>query len=149
MGVGRDKRVAFGAPAESACDVHPSRNLVASRQDEAPELVEVFVEAVAVRLETVDLLLCDAQPTLVPERHRQVGTEIEELVLYAVQYGADGLGARCREHEPECGVELVDGPVGTDPLVALGHARTVAERGVPRVAAACVDLREPDRLVSL
>ena len=53
------------------------------------------------------------------------------------------------EHETDGRVELVDGAVRGDALVELRHARAVAERRLARVAAARVDLRQPDRLVAV
>ena len=62
--------------------MQPRRELAASGQDEALQLRQLVVEAVAVSFERVDLRLGDAQPVGDPERHREVGAEIEELVLH-------------------------------------------------------------------
>ena len=53
------------------------------------------------------------------------------------------------EHDADRGVHLVDRAEGGDARVELRDAGAVAERGLPRVAAARVDLRQPDGLVSL
>ena len=47
------------------------------------------------------------------------------------------------------GVELVDGPVGLDARVGLGHAGPVAEARLAGVARPGVDLRQADRLLAL
>ncbi len=123
--------------------------LPATREHEARELGKLGVEAVALGLEPVDLLLRRAQPSLVLERNREIRAEVEELVLHAKEHLANGRRSPAGEHEPESRVELVDGAVRGDPLVELRHARAVAERGLARVAAARVDLRQPNRLVAV
>ena len=97
----------------------------------------------------VDLLLRDAQPAFLLERHGEIGAEVEELVLDADEHLANRTAHTPGEHEPESRVQLVDGPVGGDPRVELRYARAVAERRLAGVAAACVDLRQPYRLVAL
>jgi hypothetical protein len=63
--------------------VQPRCELAAARQDEALQLGQLGVEAVAISFERVDLRLRDAQSIGDPERHREVGAEVEELVLHA------------------------------------------------------------------
>ena len=61
----------------------------------------------------------------------------------------DRLGHSPASTTPDRRVQLVDRAVRGDPGVELRHARAVAERGLARVAAARVDLRQPNRLVAL
>ena len=55
--------------------------------------------------------------------------------------------AVAREDDAEQRVELVGRAVRGDPRIELRDARAVAERGLPRVAAARVDARQANRLV--
>ena len=87
----RLERLALGSPAHGARDVEPRSGLRSARQHEALELGKIGVEAVAVGLERVDLLLRRTQPPLQLERDGEIGAEIEELVLDA------------REHVPQLG----------------------------------------------
>ncbi len=146
---GGDQRLALGPAADRPGDVQPCRGLRARRQDEALELGEIGVEAVAVTLERVLLPLGDAQACLALERHREVGAEVEELVLNPLE-GLAYLGGALRgEHEADHGIELVDGPVRSDPRIELGDACAIPERRLPLVATAGVDLGQPDGLVAL
>src|SRR5207253_2575220 len=80
-------------------------------------------------------------------RNGQVGTDVEELVLDALEHSAQLLRRLGREREPDVRVQLVDGAEGRDAAVELRHARAVAERRLSAVAAARVDPRQPHRLV--
>jgi hypothetical protein len=144
----RADRLALRAAADGARHVEPGRSPGPPGQDETPELGEVGVEAVTVGLESVDLRLGHAQPVLPLERDGEVGAEVEKLVLDAFEHVADPRRAPGGEDDADRGVELVDGAVGCDPLVQLGHPRAVAERRLPRVARSRVDAGQADRLVS-
>ena len=102
-------------------------------------------------LQAVDLRGHDAQRLLaalgLALGRAEIGAEIEQVVLDARQHGvgfgivlpaqrcaADG-AARQADHR----VGLVDGAVGLDPRIVLGHALAAAERGLAAVAAARVD----------
>src|SRR5205085_5825213 len=78
-------------------------------------------------------------------RHRQVGAQVEELVLDPRQLPVTRLDLR----EPQQRVQLVDLAVRTHEPVELRHARPVAERRLAAVAASRVDPRQPDRLIPL
>ena len=142
------QRLALGPSADRAGDVQARRDLAPARKHEAPELGKGGVEAVALVLEDVDLRLRHAQSSLVLQRHREIGAEVEELVLYPSEHIADLFGALRGENEPERGVQLVDRSVRRDPEVELGGARAVPERGFARISAARVDLRQAHGLVS-
>ena len=145
----REQRLALGAAADRASDVKAGGRLGATGQDEAPELRQRLVEAVAQALERVDRRLVDTQAVGDAPRHGEIGAHVEELVLDPLQRLANLLRDLTGKDETERRVELVDGAEGPDPAVELRDARAVAERGLPRVAAARVDLREPNRLVAL
>ena len=68
--LGRGERVPLGAAADGARDVQPRRELGPAGQDEAAQLGQLRVEAVAVGLEPVDLCLLDAKALLPLPRHR-------------------------------------------------------------------------------
>src|SRR5205823_925259 len=129
----------LGPAAGGPGDVQPRRRLAPAQEDEAPELRQRRVRLVAVGLETVDVRLGDPQLAVsLRIGHREVGAEIEELVLETLQPLAGG-DARPAEQR----VQLVDGAVGLHERIELGDARAVAERRLARVAAACVDARQP------
>ena len=119
----------------------------AAGQHEAPELGKLGVEPVAVRLEPVDERLLDPEPALDVRGHGEVGTEVEELILDAFEDSPDLIGHVSGEHDPDGRVELVHGAVPGDARIALRDARPIAERRLPRVAAAGVDPVEAYRLV--
>ena len=118
-----------------------------TRQDEAPEHGQVGVEPVAVRLEPVDHRLLDTEAPLHACRDGEVGADVEELVLNALERAAELPRHLAGEDDPERRVQLVDRPVGLDAPVELRDARPVAERRLAHVPAARVDPRQPDRFV--
>ena len=148
MLLGGAQRLPLGSPADRPGDVKPGCLRGAPGEDEAPELRQLGVELVAVGLESVDLRLRDAETAVALERHRQVGTDVEQLVLHALEHCADPVGRIPGEHDAERGVQLVDRAVCGEPEIELRDARPVPERRLPRVAPTGVDLREADRLVS-
>ena len=99
------EHLALGAPAHRPRHVQARRRLGAARKHEAPQLRQRRVRLVAVGLEPVDRRLVDPQAAVaLLERHRQVGAEVEELVL-------DPREPRVAGHDlrpPEQGVQLVD-----------------------------------------
>src|SRR5437660_335764 len=78
-------------------------------------------------------------------RRAEVGAEIEQIVLDARQH-CIRIGIRRRTHmqprQTDRGIGLVDRAERLDPERLLWHARAVAERGLARVAAPCVDAGE-------
>ena len=100
--------------------------------------VEPRVRLVDLHLEPVDILLLDLEAGAV--RPREIRTDVEELVLDPFQAG----GAPADD-----GVELVDVAERGDARIELRDARAVAEARLPRVAAARVDLRQADGLVTV
>src|SRR4029078_11524075 len=76
--------------------------------------------------------------------HREVGAEVEELVLDALEVLTrhDACPADQR-------VELVDGAVRLHERVQLGDTGSIAEGRLSRIAATRVDPRQPHRLVGL
>jgi hypothetical protein len=129
--------------------VQERSQLGSAGEDEALELRQLGVEAIAVVLEPVDLFLCDAEPRLVLHRHGEVGAEIEELVLDTQEDVPDLVRAVACEREPDERVQLVRGPVGRDSRVELGDPRAVSQRRLAFVASASVDPGQPYRLVAL
>ena len=148
MSAGCGQGFALRATADRARNVKPRGALAPTGEDEALELGQLGVEVVAVALESVDLLLRDAQAALALHRNREIGPEIEELVLDTGEHLADRLWAVSGLDDSHRRVQLVDGPERGDPRVELRYPGAVAERRLPLIAAARVDLRQPDRFVA-
>src|SRR5829696_270906 len=145
--VGGVEDVALGPPAGCSGDVEPRRELAPAGEDEALELRQVGVEPVAVRLERVDLRLRYSQPVRDPERHADVGADVEELVLHTLEHGGHLRGRLRREREAQERVDLVDRAESGDTAVELRHPAPVAEARLPSVAGPRVDAGQADRLV--
>ena len=111
--------LALGPTADRARDMEPSGGLAPAGQHEARELRKLGVEAVALALERVDLLLRRAQPPCVLERDGEIGTQVEELVLDADEHGPDVARTVAGDDDPERRVQLVDGAVRADPRIQL------------------------------
>ena len=124
------------------------RGLRPAGEDEALQRLERLVDLVAQLLEPLDLPRRHPQAlALVVQRHREVGAQIEEIVLHLLEPGTELGGEVAGEHETEDRVELVDGAVRLDPLIGLGHAAPIAETRLPRVSGSGVDPRQPYGLV--
>src|SRR6185312_14249812 len=123
------ERRELGPATDRACDMQARRGLAPAGQDEALQLGQALVVLVAEALELVDLRLRDPEPVVVfGIGHRQVGSEVEELVLNSLERPPEsGVEISKRQHEPELRVELVYHAVGDHARVELGRARTVAE----------------------
>src|SRR3954451_5005670 len=131
---------ALGSAADGPRQEEPRRTLAPAGEDEALELGQRRVGLVDLLLEPVDRLVGDPQPLVaLDEWNGQVGAEIEELVL-------DALQAARPAHER---VELVDVADRGPPRVELRDARAVAEARLALVPAARVDARQADGLVAL
>ena len=145
----RRQRLTLGATAGRTRYVQARGNLGPARKYEALELRELGVEPVAVALQRVDLLLCDAQARVLLHGDGEIGAKIEELVLNTAEHRAQVVGAVSGQNETDNRVQFIDGPVRGDPGVELGDARAVSERRLPRVAPTGVDPRQPDGLVAI
>ena len=148
MTTGRGDGPALGATADRTSDMKPRGDLAPTREDEALQVGQLVVEDVAVTLERIDLNLGHAEPRLVLHRDREIGAEVEELVLDAGEDDANRFRAIRRDDDSDGCVQLVDGAKRGDPVVELGDAASVAERRLPRVASARIDACQPNRLVS-
>ena len=73
----------------------------------------------------------------------QVGTEVEQLVLDALELGRQAVGQAQRERDPDRGVELVDRAVGTHPRASPWT------RGVHRRGRSCLRRRSSCRSSSV
>ena len=87
--------------------------------------------------------------SVTPNGTREVGAEIEELVLNASQHLAHVGGKVSGKRETDVRVQLVDGAERGDPAVELRHPRPVAEARLPAVSPTGVDPGEPHRLIAL
>ena len=114
--------------------------LAAAGEHEALELGKRRVRLVDLVLQPVDRFPGDAQPPVVlDERDGEVGAEIEQLVLDALE------AARPAEER----VELVDVAHRGDARIELRDARAVAEARFPSVSAAGVDAGQAHGFVAL
>ena len=118
----------------------------AAGEDEGLQRLERRVDLVAGRLQPRRLLGEQAQARPVAAvRDRDVGADVEEVVLHPAQpLGVLRGQVGQRERDAELRVELVDGAVGLDPRVGLGHPAHVPEVRLAVVAQAGVDAREVD-----
>ena len=129
--------------------MEPRGRRAPAREDEAAQLGQLLVEAVAVALERVHLLLRDPQPPVAGAvRHGEVGADVEELVLDALERRAQRGRELAGERDAELRVQLVDGAERADPAVELRGPAAVAEARLARVAAARVDPGQADGLVA-
>ena len=129
--------------------MEPRRNLRATGKHEAPERLEPVVDGVTGPLEPRDLVVRHPEALArIVERYREIGTEIEELVLDALEPGDHRCGRGCRQYESDGGVQLVDRPVRLETRVGLLDSAPVAEARLARVAAPGVDPCQPDGLVA-
>ena len=80
---------------------------------------------------------------------REVGAEVEEIVLHPLQRRRRRRPRACEPRQPEGGVELVDRAVGGDPQRRLRHPGAVAERGLAGVAGARIDAVQHHHRLSL
>ena len=148
-GVGLE-RAELRAAGDGARDVELCGGRRAAGQHEALQLGERPVEEVAEVLEPVDLRLRHAQPLVGARKgNREIGTEVEQLVLEPLERRPQRLGDADGERDPELRVELVHRAVGGDPRVELRGARAVAEARLAAVAPARVDAGQADRLVGV
>jgi len=130
---------ALGTAADRSHEEKPRSALAPARQDEALQLGQRRVCLVDLLLEPAQRFFRDAQPVLYAEGNREVGAEVEELVLDAVE------AARPADER----VELVHVAHRGHPRVELRDARPVAETRLALVPTARVDARQADGLVAL
>ena len=77
--------------------------------------------------------------------HRQVGAQVEQVVLHPRQPLGEALGeVRLDQREADRGVQLVHRAVRLHARVELGNTAHVAEIGLPGIAALGVDPRQVD-----
>ena len=135
---------------DRACDVQARRRIRAARQDEALQLGQRRVVLVA---ELLRASRSSAASCAAARRGRRTAPRGRRRRRRAGSARERGSRAAARAGRPrddaDVRVELVDDAVGADTRVELRRARAVAEARLARVAAARVDLREPDRLVAL
>ena len=97
--------------------------LAPAREDEALQVGQRLVQLVAVALEPVHHRACDAQPLVGPApRHREVGAEVEQLVLDARERRPQLARQVAGENDADLRVELVDDAVGDDARIELRYA---------------------------
>ena len=76
-------------------------------------------------------------------RRRQLGAEVEQIVLYARQHGVERrLGGGGEAGDADGGIGLVDRAIGFDAQIVLAPPLAGGERGGAGIAAARVDFVE-------
>ena len=144
LGLGQRDGVALGPPARRPGDVERGRRRRPAGEDEARQRLEPRAELVAGPLERGHVVVRDPQaalavPALGVERHRQVGADVEEVVLDAPQQVGQ-LGVEPgRDRDADRRPGLVAGAVGPDAQIVLRHPLAVTQRRLPGVAPAGVD----------
>ena len=120
----------------------------AAGKNERAQLLELVVEGVAVRLEFVDPLCLDPQWFVLIgllERRREVGADVEEVVLHTSEHCNHVIAEPTGRHSnADRRVRLVDIGTGGESCVGLACPPEVAEPGGAVVAGAGVDAREVD-----
>src|SRR5437879_1579009 len=138
--VGNCEDGALRPSADGPREEEPSRALVPARENEALEGWQRRIRFVDLVLEPADRLVGDPQPIVASrERNGEVRSEVEELVLDAVEAAGPA----------DQRVELVDVAHSRHARVELRDTRAVAEARLPLVPAARVDARQAHRLVAL
>ncbi len=134
-------------------DVQVGGGEAAAGQDERAQRLQPLEVGVAVGLELVHPLLAHPQRGVLIgrlERGREVGADVEEVVLHPLEGGPDVVGDRSgREDDADRGIRLVGVGVCREPRVGLARAAEVAERRRPVVAGPGVDPGEVDHGDSL
>jgi hypothetical protein len=118
-------------------------------QDEAAQRLDIGVHRVDLLLDPVDLGRDDAQGHLggreiLPWR-RQVGTEVEQLVLDPAEHRPRLFGFDSGQGDADGAVRLVDVADGGEARIGLGDTRTVDEPGLAGITGARVDFVEADQ----
>ena len=137
---------ALGAAADGpgyvqrrACVRAAGENEPAERRQRVFEAIDQLLEACDVRFGDHRLLDARRQPL---SGIGQLGAEREQIALDGDNLGADGRVERCRTHQPEPRVQLVDLAVGLDARVVLARACAVEERRFTGIAGSRVDFHE-------
>ena len=103
------------------------------------------VERVDVLFKAVDLRCQDAQPFSLPVtlRNRQIGAEIEQIILHPSEHGIDERDLRqMKSRDTDRGIGFIDGSVSADAQIVFRAALSAAERGRAVIAGARVDAVE-------
>jgi hypothetical protein len=109
---------------------------------------QLGVDLVAGVLKPVRVVRPDAQPlpphpAICRRRHRQVGADVEQVILHAAQPRREGLGqAGLQQRHADHGIQLIDRAVGLHARVQLGHPAHVAEMRLAVVSEPGVDAGE-------
>lgn len=100
------------------------------RQDEIFQRRQVFVEAVKILLQLVDVGFRDHRVA----GHTQLTAKVEQLVLQAREAGADVVRHVGGQQQPQHGIELIHCAVALNPQSILVDTPAIAEAGLAGVA---------------
>ena len=132
----RAQHAALGSSRHRAGDVAGGGGPATARQDEVLERRQVRVETVEYLLQPVHVLIGDHAVA----GHAEFPAQVEQVVLHVGEAVDHGLWqAADREHDADCAVRFVHGPVGLDAQVLLRDPHAVAEPRAAVVARARVD----------
>ena len=126
----RPPQTALGAAADAAADVRSRSRAAAAGQHELGERRQGFVQDRNRRLQAFDARCRQFAD------HRQVGAEIEELLLNLAQLGGQVVVANLGEQNADLTVELIDVADGGEDGIALRPLAAVGQLAFATVALA-------------
>src|SRR5665213_1543104 len=138
---GQRREQALGAAHDCAAEMERRGEGRAARQHEVSQRLQPLFQRVDLAFEPRHLGGADAGYLVqLAARFRQIGAEVEKLVLDARQHRIGGaLGVEPRQ--ADCRVGLVHRAVGLDPRARFRDAAAVAEPGLAPIAGAGIDAR--------
>ena len=140
LGARQRPTAALGAPADRAGDMAGGGRRTAAGQNEFLERRQSLVESVQFLLEPVDVCRVDHAMS----GNAQFAAQIEKVVLHFGQTAGDRRRQRGHAQDHADGaIGLIDGTVGLDAQVFLGHARAVSQTGAAVVAGSRINLAQP------
>ncbi len=120
-----------------------------TRQDEGRQRRKVGVEPVNFPLKPRHLSFEDSQRPGRVARCRQIGAEVEQVILGARQHGIeDGVVREMQTRQAEAGVGLVHRAVGLDPRIELVDALATGQPRSAAVPGPRIDFRQSDHLAA-
>ena len=151
--VARRDRLPLGTTHRRAGEMEVRRSGHAAGQDEARQRRERDVHRIDLALDPVDLGRHDPQRHRagfeILARRREIGTEIEQLVLDSAEHGRRlALRRQMEQRDADRRIGFIDIAHGGDARRMLGRARSVDQPGFASVPGARIDFVELDHRAS-